>query len=251
VESRAEETLNSRKRNAAVTDASGSDSRQKEKAMSNDTLMNHAVEFCRHNDLMLTPEGEALLRPGLTAKEYFRLLMANNEVLDANRVLAHAMPKRHALWWGLLCVWDSLQPKAPENVAEVLSSVARFVAEPGEQQRRTVEELAGLVRADSSSYCLAMGAFLSGGSMSLPHLPTVLPKPFLTGRLVGVAVYLASVAHWPHKYKERLRNYLTLGLEVVRTPNPWSQPVAVPVPVQPGSPIETPIPWDLFAGAST
>jgi hypothetical protein len=219
--------------------------------MTNDTLMNNAVKFCRQNDLMLTPEGEALLLPGMTVKEYFRLLMAGNEVLDANRVLAHAMPKRHALWWGLLSVWDSLQPKAPENIAEVLGAVARFVAEPSEQQRRTVEELSGLVRADSSSYCLAMGAFLSSGSMSLPHLPTVLPKPFLTGRLVGVAVYLASVAHWPHKYKERLHHYIALGLDVVRNPDPWSQASAVPEPAQAASPIETPIPLDLFAGAHT
>lgn len=215
-----------------------------------DSLLDNAQEFCRKNELWQEPESEELLRPGLAVKEYFRALMDRNCVMDANRVLAHAMPKRHALWWGLLCTWEALQPNVPENLAEVLGGVARFVVEPSEVRRREVEALAGLVRPETGSYCLAMGAFLSQGSMSEPHLPEVLPKSFLTGRLVGVAVYLAAVARKPLLYKDRLRNLLAIGLDVVRTPEPWIAPAGTSEPVHAIALPETPAPWQPLTAAS-
>jgi hypothetical protein len=189
--------------------------------------IDNAVAFCRQNELMLESEGEQLLAAELTTRDYFRLLMAKGCVLDARRVLAHVLPKRHALWWGLLCAWEAARPRPPENVTEVLSGVGRFIADPTEARRRAVEELASLVRHDTSAYCLAMAAFLSGGSMSKPDQAVVLPKFFLTGRLVGVAVYLASVAREPLKFNQRLEHYIRLGLELSREPQPWARPVPI------------------------
>lgn len=211
-----------------------------------DDLLNNAVAFCRHNDLMLETEGEQLLRPGLTTREYFQTLMAQGCVLDARRVLSHVLPKRHALWWGLLCVWEAC-PQPAENVREVLAGVAQFIFEPTEARRRTVEDLAELVRPTSSAYCLAMGAFLSGGSMSRPELPAVLPKPFLTGRLAGVAVYLAAVAREPLKYRQRLEQYIHLGLELARHAEPWRLPVETWT-FAPTADLATGIAPPLFAG---
>jgi hypothetical protein len=196
--------------------------------MSSDPLARSALVFARSNELLLTPEGEERLNDRLSVRDYFALLMGEDCLADARRVLAHAMPKRRALWWGLLCAWEVYRPSVPENVEAVLRAVAEFIQLPSEANRRTVEALAELVRPQSPAHVLAMAVFLSGGSMIKAGAPEVLPKPFLTGRLVGVSVYLAAVAREPLKYRQRLAEYLALGLEIARGNNLWSAPTITP-----------------------
>ncbi|MGE3808548.1 MAG: hypothetical protein AB7K24_28110 [Gemmataceae bacterium] len=189
--------------------------------MNQDVLNQPAPGFCAANELMLTAAGEEALRPGLTVRAYFHELMQHENYADARRVLAHALPKRRALWWGLLCAWEAVRPCPPENVQEVLRAVARFVMEPGEEKRRQVEAISKLVRFESMANQLAQAAFLSTGSMTAPDLPEVFPQPFLTGRLVGVTVYLSSVLREPARYQQRLKEYIAVGLEVARVDQPW------------------------------
>jgi hypothetical protein len=102
-------------------------------------------------------------------------------------------------------------------------SVVVFVLEPTEENRRNAAARAGEVEPTTLAACLAMGAFCSFGSLAPPGLPCVAPRPFLTGRLVGVSVYLASILHDPTRYKERLRQYLSLGIEVSNGINLWTE----------------------------
>lgn len=199
--------------------------------MSNKLLARSAITFSAENELMLTPEGEAYLRPDLGVHEYFELLRDNGCLGDARRVLAHAMPKRRALWWGLLCAFDVFRSHPAENVEAVLRGVADFIVLPDEGRRLRLRELVGLVRPQSPPHFLAQAAILSFGSLIDPPAQEVLPRRFLTGRLVGVSIYLASIARAPLHYRRQLEQYLDVGLDVARGANLWPAPSTPLAPV--------------------
>jgi hypothetical protein len=182
-----------------------------------------AWEFCKDNEIELQPEGRALLRAAQSPWEYFELLLENRCYADARRVLAHALPKRRALWWGCLCAWDVYRPQPPAEVAGVLEAVVRYVLQPCEAHRRAAAARAQEVEPNSLAACLAMAAFCSAGSLAPPGVPCVAPRPFLTGRLVGVTVYLAAVLRDPTQYKAQLRRYLEIGREVASGANLWTE----------------------------
>ncbi|HEY8506468.1 MAG TPA: hypothetical protein VIL46_17935 [Gemmataceae bacterium] len=195
-----------------------------------------AAEVCRL--FKLSPLGATLLKPEHAAPEFFDLLVEAGLYADARRLLAHALPPRRAVWWAGLCLTDSARQKPLAEAAErdALDAAVRWAAQPCEATRRAAEKAGWAARPTTAAGNLAMAAFLSGGSISRPGLPAVLPKPHLCGRLCGVAVYLASVRFDPARYKDHLRDYLAVGREVAQGKNlppdlpPLPDPDPVPAP---------------------
>lgn len=198
-------------------------------------MMQQAWELCHHAEIGLTPEGRSLLRADQAARPYFDLLMKHGCYADARRVLAQAMPKRRALWWGCVCARDLYQTSPPPETAEVLDVVSDYARTGAESSRRKAETLGMQFGSDDLACCLALAAFFSGDSISRPDLPVVAPHPFVTGRLVEVAVYLASVRKDARTYKDHLRRYLEQGERIALGPDPWAAATAGPVPAVPAS----------------
>ncbi|MGE3809617.1 MAG: hypothetical protein AB7K24_33550, partial [Gemmataceae bacterium] len=167
-----------------------------------------AMELCRELQIKLKPASYALLHPELTPEAYFERLLEKGHLPEARRVLAHAMPRQRALWWACLCVWHAHQGDPPVRLAAILDALLNFLADPSDERRRRLQALARRMKASSLEAALAHAAFFSGGSVSKPGLPAVQPRPFVTGRLVGVVVYLAAVKRHPAQYKKLLRHYL-------------------------------------------
>lgn len=183
-----------------------------------------AEDLCRFYQIKLKT-GHDLLRPEMTPRAFFDALLEQKHLADARRILAHALPCRKALWWGCLCALDVYRTEPSPSVNVVLEAICRFVQCPRDDSRRQAFELRREVRSGSLEHCLATAVFFSGGSISRPDLPYVAPKPWVTGRLVSVAVYLAAVKRDPRRYKDYLRQYLSVGLEVMRAETPWKNAV--------------------------
>ncbi|MGE3804584.1 MAG: hypothetical protein AB7K24_07915 [Gemmataceae bacterium] len=181
----------------------------------------NAESFCAEMRLKLRPEGRALLRPGLDTVAYFAELLRADNLADARRVLAHALPRRRALWWGCLCAWEAYRPEPPHEVATVLHAVSEYVITAADEQRRRLRVLGMAAGLNTLGGHLALAGFCSAGSLSKPGLPVVTAPVFATGRLVSVAVYLASVKRDPARYRDRLRQFLSVGLEVARGESLW------------------------------
>jgi hypothetical protein len=189
--------------------------------------------------IKLRPEARARLRPALQTVDFFAELRASDLLADARRVLAHALPPRRALWWGCLCAWEAYRPEPPADVLGILRGLTEYVQQPDDGQRRALRALGMAAGMNTLAGHLALAAFCSTGSLSKPGLPTVSPAPFVTGRLVGVAVYLASVKRAPARYRERLAQFLEVGLEVARGDNLWPEPTVqavVPARREPARP---------------
>jgi uncharacterized protein DUF6931 len=192
-----------------------------------------AWELCHLAEIRLTPQGRSLVSAHLTVRQYFDRLIEHGCYADARRVLAHALPKRRALWWACLCARDIDQP--PDAV-EVIDVVAHYAGHGDEISRRKAEAFGMQFGPDHLTCCLAMAAFFSGDNVSRPDLPPVAPHPFATARLVEVVVYLTSVRKDPTTYKDHLRRYLAQGLQIALGDDPWAAATVSPVSGVPAGP---------------
>lgn len=173
-----------------------------------------AHELVAWGKIKLKRQAAELLKPDQTSQAFFTTLMQHNLLADARRILAHAMPKRRALWWGVLCMQDTFRSQPPADIAQLLRLITQFVALPTDDARRACGEFGKRFAPNTMAACLATAAMFSGGSVSPPGLPPVAPRPFVTGRLVGVCVYLASVTRNAAQYKQYLRAYLDMGRSI-------------------------------------
>ena len=85
-------------------------------------------------------KGMTFYREGLTAPQFFDRLVDQECYPDAIRFLAHALPKRQAVWWGSLCLWHVYRPAPPAAVADILQAAVRWVQEPMEERRRMMNQ---------------------------------------------------------------------------------------------------------------
>jgi hypothetical protein len=180
-----------------------------------------AAEVCR-----LCPPGEAaqkLLRPELTASQYLAALMEQQLDPDAIRFLAHALPKREAVWWACLCV-RSARGTTPAAAAAALYEAEKWAADPSEDNRRAAMSAAEVVGLSDPAGCVAAASFWSGGSLAPPNLPVVPPGEYLTAHGVAGAILLAAVFTEPARAPEKHRAFLKLGLDVASGANRWKEP---------------------------
>src|ERR1041384_735771 len=112
----------------------------------------------------LGPDAMALLRPEQKPPEFVSVLVEKKLYPDAVRFLAHALPKREAVWWG----WMSARRAAGENPAPkikaALEATEKWIAQPTEDNRRAAHVAAQKAEFGTAAGCAALGAFFSGGS---------------------------------------------------------------------------------------
>jgi hypothetical protein len=155
-----------------------------------------------------------LLTPTHTPRQFFDALAAVPALADdAIRFLAAALPKREAVWWGVLCVKDALPKPTDPVAAKAVATAEAWAKEPSETNRRAAEAAANGAGYGTAAGSLAAAAFWSGGSLNPPHLPPVPPKAELTGVAVAGAVLLASAAA-PASPAPAKAKFVALGADV-------------------------------------
>jgi hypothetical protein len=160
-----------------------------------------AAKVCEQFEL--DDQAKPLLEPQLTVRQFFVVLGKQQMHADAARLLAHALPKREAVWWAAQCVrvafGDQLGP------ADKAAAAA---------EKTKHETAAGWA---------AGAAFWSGGSIAPAGLPEVPPKETLTAQAVVVAITM-SAASDPKRMAARQVEFLALGARVADGEVRWKQP---------------------------
>ncbi len=178
-----------------------------------------AAEVCQHFELGDAARG--LLRDGLAPKMFLDSLVEKKQFPDAVRFLAHALPKREAVWWACVCARAAVA-NPPAKAAAALQAAEKWVADPKEEHRRAAGAAAQAAGIGSAAGLAAMAAFWSGGSLGPPDLPPIPPGEFLTARGVSGAVLIAATLE-PAKAVERHKLFLAKGVEVANGTNKWKQ----------------------------
>src|ERR1035437_3239587 len=150
----------------------------------------------------LGDEAMALARPDLHPREFVALLLDKALFPDAVSFVAHALPKREAVWWA----WVSARRAAGDAPAPAIKAAL------------DATEKAGPGPAAGGA---GLAAFFSGSSLAPPEAPPVPPGEFLTAKAVSGAVILAAVSKEPKKAPEKFRAFVAQGLEVTQRIKLW------------------------------
>ena len=181
-----------------------------------------AAEIC--NRCALGDEAKELLRPGATPRQFLDALVEKEQFADAVRFLAHALPKREAVWWGCVCVRQVLASgKPPATDTAALQAAEKWVAAPSEENRQEALPAAEATEYGTPAGTLAAAAFFSGGSLAPPDLPAVPPPDTSTANMVAGGVDLAAVQTQPEKAAEKYRKFIATGIEVASGTNRWKE----------------------------
>jgi len=168
----------------------------------------------------LGEEAMALVRPEMHPLDLVALLMEKSLFADAVRFIAHALPKREAVWWGWVCARRCI-PEPPQSIKTCLAATETWIAQPTEENRRQAKAAADRAGVSTAAGCAALAAFFSGGSLAPPEAPTVPPGEFLTAKAVSGAVIFAAVAREPELAPEKFRSYVAQGVEVTNRVKLW------------------------------
>lgn len=164
--------------------------------------------------LELDPATTAELAKLPHAAQGLESLLTGDRTADALRLIAHALPKREAVWWACMCARavPALEPNALD--AEALVAAELWVRRPDETSRRATMEIAQKGGFRSAESWAAVGAFWSGGSMSAEGQPEVLPAEHLTGVAVVGAIMLAAMRHTPERAPLRFNRFVASARDI-------------------------------------
>ena len=170
----------------------------------------------------LGEEAMALLRPDLHPLDFVALLMEKALFPDAVRFVAHALPKREAVWWGWVCARRAAGENPQPKIKAALDATERWIAQPNEDNRRLAMAAAEKAELGTAAGCAGLAAFFSGGSLAPPEAPVVPPGEFLTAKAVSGAVIFAAVDQEPEKAPEKFRSFVAQGVEVTTRLKLWA-----------------------------
>jgi hypothetical protein len=162
----------------------------------------------------LGEEAMALLRPEMHPLDFVALLMEKALYPDAVRFIAHALPKREAVWWGWVCARRAAGDNPQPKIKAALDATEKWIAQPSEDNRRGAMAAAQKAELGTAAGCAGLAAFFSGGSLAPPEAPVVPPGEFLSAKAVSGAVIFAAVAKEPERAPEKFKSFVAQGVEV-------------------------------------
>ena len=168
----------------------------------------------------LGEEAMSLLRDGMKPREFLKALIDKQQFPDAVRFLAHALPKREAVWWAWTSVRQSGTPATPPVQAS-LEATEKWLKQPTAENCRAAKEAAEKAPVETPAGCAGMAAFFSGDSVAPEHVPAVPPPEFAAAKVVAGAVILSAVSKEPEKAPEKFKAFLTQGQDVANRIQLW------------------------------
>ncbi len=172
-------------------------------------------------NIELSDDAKPLISDSIAPHKFYEELVAKGLLLDAVKFLAHALPKRQAVWWACQCARAAGVPAKPE-IDGALAAAEAWVRDPSEEHRRAAQAASDTATLAQPAGCAALAAFFSGGSLGPANTPVVPPADHLTGHAAGGAVQMAAVIVQPEQADEKLKRFLTLGRDIAAGRSLWN-----------------------------
>ncbi len=163
----------------------------------------------------LSPEAAAPLAGCTDVAQALERLEAAGFASEAVRVLAHALPKREAVWWACMSAGNTAPPDLGEQDALAVETAEQWVRQQKDPLRRDAmihAQAGGFMSAEAWA---AVAAFWSGDSLAPRGAPKSAPLPEQTGTAVAAAVALASVRGDGKRFAARLQRFLESGRDIL------------------------------------
>jgi hypothetical protein len=174
----------------------------------------------------LSDEAQALFADDQTPKEYVELLVEREHYPDAVRVLAHALPKREAVWWAWVSAKRIAGEDPPPEIQEVLQATEAWIKEPTDRNRRVAMAKAEAADLSTAAGCAGLAAFFSGDSLAPPDVEPVPPGEYMAAKAIAGSIVLAAVSGEPENANEKFQGFVEQGMVVADKIQLWTPPEA-------------------------
>lgn len=165
--------------------------------------------------LQLDEQGRSALAGAKGAIEALDRLERAELLIEATRLIAHALPAREAVWWACACSHHTAASGTdPAAEAKVREAAEEWVRKPTDEHRRAAMKEAEAMGFGSPEAWAAVGAFWSGDSMAPPEAPKVPPQPHFTGLAVAGSVALAAARGPAVRRDDRLVRFLASAKDI-------------------------------------
>jgi hypothetical protein len=165
--------------------------------------------------LQLDEQGRSVLAGAKDSIEALDRLEKAGLLVEATRLIAHALPAREAVWWACACSRHTAASGAdPSAEAKVREAAEEWVRKPTDEQRRSAMKQAEATGFGSAEAWAAVAAFWSGDSMAPPEAPKVPPQPHFTGLAVAGSIALAAARGPAVRRDDRLARFLTSAKDI-------------------------------------
>jgi hypothetical protein len=165
--------------------------------------------------LQLDEQGRSALSDCKGSVEALEKLERAGLLVEATRLVAHALPAREAVWWACACSRHTAASGTdPSTEAKLREAAEEWVRKPTDEHRRAAMKEAETSGFGSPEAWAAVGAFWSGDSMAPPEAPKVPPQPHFTGLAVAGSVALAAARGPAVRRDDRLVRFLASAKDI-------------------------------------
>ncbi|RLT95011.1 DUF6931 family protein [Ketobacter sp.] len=172
-----------------------------------------ASEILKHFELS-EDAVEFAEKGALPPADFIDQLLQSNFYFDAVKFLAHALPKREAIWWACLAVKKTLPADAPAPQQAALNAAEQWAIQPTEENRQLAKAWSEKTQQKSAASWAATAAFWSGGSMAKPGEPDMPAPPFLYAHAVAGAISMAAFSPEPDNAAEQYQRFIRQALDL-------------------------------------
>ncbi len=172
-----------------------------------------ALELTEHYEAV-ADDAFDLLEPKLSPEEYLKALIDKEYFADAILLLAHALPKREAIWWACLCSKAVTNDKTKADDLASLSMAEKWVYEPDDKKRRMCGTLAEKGEYKSAQNWAAAAVFWSGGSITKEDEPAMEPTPYLYAHAVSGAILNAVGVSAADNIDTQFQEFISHGINI-------------------------------------
>lgn len=173
----------------------------------------------------LSPEALEMLATTAEARLFVERLAETEAWSDAISFLAHALPRREAVWWAWLCARDSGEGTEPTHAA-ALEATKAWVAEPTDDRRQAALSAAQVVGIATPAGMAGLAVFLCGDTLGPPTSPPAPPPEFAAAKVIAGCITIAAVADPKAGIPERYAELVRRGLELADRISLWTPDTA-------------------------
>lgn len=170
-----------------------------------------AGELAQHFDL--SDESESIAVLDEAPVKVITQLLAKENYHDAVTMLAHALPKREAVWWACLAARKVLDPEEEPDAA-CIAATELWVREPNELNRKAAKKLGDSRKKKTAAAWAATAASWCTGNMLDDDSTMVAPPDFLYAHAVAAGITLAAVAAGPKVMASSYQFFVRQGFDL-------------------------------------
>lgn len=162
----------------------------------------------------LEAESIALLGADMWPEKFIEVLSDAGRWLDAIKVLAHALPRREAVWWACMCATQVESLKTDKEELAALESAEKWVFKPTDEHRADAFQMAQKSRSSSLGTMCALAAAFSQKKLPIAKDQEMEVDIAEFPKMINGTVVMAATKGDMAEFNERLQNFLASGTNI-------------------------------------